>query len=97
MGAFNWVAEVAGWCRIVASPLIIGSALGGLAYLAMKDIYGIMVGCALGLSGLILVVFWANKVWREHGTMNFISSIKATPDIKTLEELRENEEKTRRH
>jgi hypothetical protein len=96
MSSSNRFMEVVGWCRIVASPLIIGSALGGLAFLALKDIYGIMLGCAIALFGLILGVFWANKVWREHGTMKFMSRIKTTPDIKSLEELRENEEKKRR-
>jgi hypothetical protein len=93
MKFFELAMEILGWCKIVLSPLIVGAALGGLAYLALRNIYGIMAGAALVLLGLLLGIKWANSVWREHGTMNFLSRIRATPDIPPLPKAEKTEKR----
>ena len=73
--------EGIGWLKIVASPLIIGSIIGGLIFLKWRTDIGLIAGCFCALVGLIIGIFWATSIWRKYGTMNFLSRVNATPEL----------------
>lgn len=76
--------EVIGWFKIVASPLIVSCAIGGLIYLNWKNTIALIVCSFVILIGLVIGIVWATKIWRKHGTMNFLSKLNATPDLDNL-------------
>ncbi|TDH17810.1 hypothetical protein EXU57_24795 [Segetibacter sp. 3557_3] len=83
---FDYAIEVVGWLQIVASPLISGIIVGGLAYLLIGNTGGIVVGTIIAIVALVLGVLYANRVWKKKGTMNFMSSVNASPELDYLEQ-----------
>jgi hypothetical protein len=79
---FEYIVEVIGWLRIVASPLLIGIIAGAAIYYKNPNTTRrlIIAMCTVAL-GLLIGINWANSTWRKTGTMRFLSRIMETPDL----------------
>lgn len=85
------IIEAYGWLSIMASPLLIGIAVGVIVYAYNQNLTGIIIGASISLLGLIIGVIWATKVWRsKQGTIQFLSRIMATPELEKNDEQSNN-------
>ncbi len=84
MRLIAFLIEVFGWFKIVASPLIVSCIIGGLIYLKWKNTIALIVCSFVILIGLVIGIVWATKIWRKHGTTNFLSKLNASPDSDNL-------------
>ncbi|GGP01682.1 hypothetical protein GCM10010992_03040 [Cloacibacterium rupense] len=75
---FEKLIDAIYWIEIVASPTIIGLAIGYACkyYLESSFLFGFFT-----ISGIILGIKFANKIAKTKGTTEFISRISASPDI----------------
>lgn len=83
---FDYAIEVVGWLQIVASPLIGGIFIGGIAYLLIGNTTGLVVGIVIAIVALVLGVLYANRVWKKKGTINFISRVNESTELDYLEQ-----------
>jgi hypothetical protein len=81
MKPFHLFTEILGWLQIAASPLLAGLLIGFVVVLAMPGNTGLVIAGVLALAGLITGIIWAGRVWRNRGTVNFMSRIMATPEL----------------
>ncbi len=92
LAGFDLIAEVWGWLQIVASPLIVGVIVGAIIYLSNPTSARLALAIIVGLAGLIIGILFANKVWKKHGTLYFISRVMATPELEHSEDEKKDEE-----
>ena len=83
---FELLTEVIGWIQIVFSPLLLFGVIGFLVYVSNPSLTRFIVGIGITLFGLILGIVYASKVWKKHGTINFISRVSASPELDNLED-----------
>ena len=81
---FEIITEVFGWLRIMASPLLIGLAIGAFIYFPDPTLTKLIVGIIVSTLGLTVGIIWANKKWKGKGTIQFLSKILATPELDDL-------------
>jgi len=79
MKIFDFIIELIGWIRIVASPLFAGLAIGAIVYLNKKDNVGLAIGIIIAVIGLVIGLVFATRVWKKQGTNHFLSRIMSTP------------------
>ena len=77
---FNLFLEVFGFIRIVASPLLIGLAIGFGVYVSKPDIEGVIIAISIASIGLIIGIIWATKIWRKKNTLDYITTA-TSPDF----------------
>ena len=80
------LAEIISFLQIVASPLLIGSGLGFLIFLVKHDHTGLILFIALAFIGLCIGIFWAIRVSKKGGTVNFMSRQSDSPELDMEEE-----------
>ena len=85
MRILRLIPEIIGWLQIAASPLVAGLILGSIIYLAKTDTFGLIIGIIIALTGLVVGVVWATKVWRREGTVNFVSRLLGTPELNKIQ------------
>lgn len=78
---FEFITEVIGWLQIVASPLLIGLAVGAIIYFTDPTTTRLVIGIAIAAVGLIIGIIWATRQWKGKGTIWFMSRIMATPEL----------------
>ncbi len=83
---FEKATEIVGWIQIILSPLLLGSLISFIIYINLKEPYGLIIGISLSVISLIGGILLANKKWKGKGTINFLSSISATPDLDNLDD-----------
>jgi hypothetical protein len=71
MNFFNFLLEVFGWIRIVASPFLIGALIGFGVYISKPDTTGLIIAIVIASIGLIIGIIWATKVWRKGSTLDY--------------------------
>jgi disulfide bond formation protein DsbB len=71
---FEIIVDVFSWLKIVASPLLIGSIIGFCIYLNEPNNLGLIIAIIFVLIGALIGIFWASRVWKKHGTTNYLSS-----------------------
>lgn len=81
MRILRLIPEIIGWLQIAASPLVAGLIIATIIYLAKTDTIGLIIGIIVALTGLVVGVVWATKVWRREGTVNFMSGLLGTPEL----------------
>ncbi len=86
MSLFDFLLEVYGFLRIIASPLLIASAIGLGIYIYDPNLVRLVIAIVLASIGLIIGIIWATKIWRRQGTMNYISTVMSSPDFDKLKE-----------
>lgn len=72
-----------GFIRIMFSPVLILTLLGGILYFTwLRDTFaGKLTWVLLILLGFILGVLWAMRVATRNGTQSYLSKISASEDI----------------
>lgn len=78
---FEVVTEIIGWLQIVASPFLIGIILGSIIYFPKPSTPRLLLAIVPISLGLVFGVIWANKKWKEKGTIFYLSQISATPEL----------------
>lgn len=73
---FETIIDAISWLKIVASPTILGIGFACQYYLKSNFLFGFFV-----IAGIVLGIYWANKVSKKYGATNFISKVDASPDI----------------
>jgi hypothetical protein len=56
--------EILVWCRIVLSPMLIGLIIGGIVYLKMNNVYGLILGGTILIASLLIGIRMANSFKR---------------------------------
>ena len=79
--AFEYIMEIVGWLRIVASPLLIGLCIGAIIYFPNPTFTTLIIAIIISVLGLLVGIIWATKIWKTKGTMWFVSQVSATPDF----------------
>ena len=87
---FNFLLELFGWLKIVASPLLISLIIGGIIYFPNPTQLNLIIAIALIILGLLIGILWANKIWKTKGTIWFLSQISATPELDNLGDKKED-------
>lgn len=91
------IFEAIGWLRIVASPLLIGLAIGSFIYFPEPNSVRLAMGIGVAVVGLLVGVLWANKIWKSgHGTMSFLARITATPELDKKKGTKDKERSTQK-
>lgn len=83
---FEFITELIGWLQIVASPLLIGLAIGALIYFPNPSSTRLLLGIIVASIGLVVGIIWATKKWKGKGTIFFLSRVMATPELDNPEE-----------
>lgn len=81
MKILELLLEILGWLRIVLSPTLISTVIGGVLYLYFKNTAGVYLGVGVAILGLIIGVVWASRTWKKEGTVNFLSKVNASPEL----------------
>jgi hypothetical protein len=84
---FELLTEFFGWVEIVISVSLLSGMLGFLVYLLKQNTLTLVLGIAITASGFIFGIFYATKVWKTRGTVNFISRVPASPELDNLDPL----------
>lgn len=78
---FEFILELIGWLQIVVSPLLIGLVIGAIIYFTEPNTTRLSIGIVVALVGLIIGIIWATKQFKGKGTISYMSSIMATPEL----------------
>jgi disulfide bond formation protein DsbB len=79
------ILRIFAWLQIAFSPFIVGTIIGGLVYLYQPNGSTMLIGIALATVGLIVGIIWANKVWKNKGTVEQMVELLSTPELETKE------------
>lgn len=86
---FEQIAELSGWLRIAASPLLIGLLIGAVVYFPDRTTTTLVIGICIAILGLLVGMLLATKIFKsKKGTIWFLSRTRATPDPDNKEEAR---------
>ena len=86
---FEFMIEVFGWLQIVASPFLIALVIAAIIYLSDPNTIRLIISMAILLTGLIVGIVIATRIWKKEGTNDFMSGIMATPELDNLDEEKE--------
>jgi formate hydrogenlyase subunit 3/multisubunit Na+/H+ antiporter MnhD subunit len=89
MKIFEWLTSFIAWLQIVAFPLLIGVAAGFLIYINYPSTAGILTGISIVVLGLVARIILATRIWKKRGSVDFVSSIAATPELDNLDQEKE--------
>ena len=78
---FEFITEVIGWLQIATSPFLIGVGVGALVYFSNPSSTRLILGILIALTGLIVGIVWATKIWKKKGTIWFMSRVIAFPEL----------------
>ncbi len=77
----EFLVELLGAFRIIASPLLVSLGIGALIYVPEPSPSRLVIATAVVLLGLTVGIIWAIRVWRKSGTISFLARIIATPEL----------------
>jgi hypothetical protein len=77
---FNLVLEAFGFIRIVASPFLIGLAIGFAVYVSNPDNARLFIAISIASIGLIIGIVWATKISRKKSTLDYTTTA-TSPDF----------------
>ena len=78
---FEIITEIFGFIAIVLSPTLLGLGIGFISYNYIGNTLGIVFGIFIGLLGFAYGLFFAVKKWKNGGTVHFLPTIYATPEL----------------
>ncbi|NNV56089.1 hypothetical protein [Limnovirga soli] len=81
----EWITSFLAWTQIVASPFIIGAIVGFIVYIKYPTTKGLVIGIFISALGLIIGVVIASRIAKKHSTVDFISSVTASPELDNLD------------
>lgn len=68
-----FLIDCLGWLRIAASPILISIALAVALYINLPNNWNLALALVTIQLGIIVGIMWASRVWKKHGTMNFLA------------------------
>ncbi|MBK9636400.1 MAG: hypothetical protein IPO63_00720 [Bacteroidetes bacterium] len=71
---FEFFTELIGWLQIVASPLLIGLAIGAIIYFPNPSTIRLLLGIIVASIGLVIGVVWATKNGKERAPFFSLSN-----------------------
>jgi len=71
----EYLSEVIGWIQIAVSPFLIGLGVGVIIYLSAPTSTNLVIGIVIATIGLSTGIIWATKIWKQQGTIRFLSRI----------------------
>ncbi|HEX8327747.1 MAG TPA: hypothetical protein VF629_09415 [Hymenobacter sp.] len=77
--------SVLAWLQIFVSPAIIAAIAGTLIWLGLGGFWGAVLASAVGLTGCIIGIAFAEKARRDKGTVEFMSRTIAHPELREKE------------
>jgi phage shock protein PspC (stress-responsive transcriptional regulator) len=84
------ITEIISWIQIAISPTLAGIAIGLAVYFTNPTTIRLIIGCCIGLAGLVIGITYANHIFKTRGTMNFVSRISSSPELDHLDEEDKN-------
>lgn len=76
------ILKMFAWLSIAFSPFLLGGILSVITYLVLgKGIFAIIIAILIGLLFLFLGIYFANKVSKKKGSIEFITQIRTTPEL----------------
>ena len=76
-----FLVEFLGWLLIVASPFIPAALIAFVVYQNHHSTKGIVLSLSIATLGLLLGIFWATRIWKKKGTINYLSRVISSPDF----------------
>ena len=86
MKIFEWLTSFIAWVQIVASPLFFGLITGLIIYGFYPTTTGMILGIVVSVLGLVVGIFFATRIWKKRGTVDFISRVSASPELDNFED-----------
>ena len=90
MKSIDLLVKIIGWLQIVASPLIASALIAVIVYANKPDRIGLMIAILISVSGLIGGIVFATKTWKKKGTVEFISRVRATPELDEIDQTKKS-------
>ena len=86
----DYVLRIFAWISIAISPFLIGIILSLITYFVLdKSIFAITFALIIGILFLFISIYFANKMSKKKGSIEFISNIRATPELDHLKNQNE--------
>lgn len=73
------LTEIIGWIKIFLSLVFSFGLVGGLLYLFIDGLVGLILGAIILVAGIVMGIIIATRKWKNEGTMNFLSSANIDP------------------
>ena len=86
MRIIKWFLPSLAWIQIFVSPAIIGTSLGVIVWLIMRNAWGLSLAIIIALFGCSVGIALAEKARRSQGTIEFMSRNSAHPELRQDEE-----------
>jgi len=80
----EFLIEVWGWVKIMASPFLAAVFVGSFIYFPSPNTTKLVIASSLVFAGLIGGVILANRAWKRNGTMDYLSEIMELHDFDNL-------------
>jgi hypothetical protein len=78
--SLNFFLEALGFIQIVASPFLIGLAIGFGVYVSKSDNVGLVISISIASIGLVIGIAWAIKTRKKKDTTDYITTA-SSPDF----------------
>ncbi len=73
MKLIAFLIDCFGWLRIAASPILISIVLAVVLYINLPNYWNLALALVTIQLGIIIGIMWASRVWKKHGTINFLA------------------------
>ena len=68
--------EILGWLQIAMGPTIVCGLIAFIIYANKPGVTSKTISIILITLGFTLGAFWATRIWKKHGTIAWLSSIR---------------------
>lgn len=75
------LVEFIGWLQLFVFPIIFSCVLGGILYYYNPFGFGLVLGILSVILGVIVGVWYANRVHRKEGAVNHLSTLLRMPEL----------------
>jgi hypothetical protein len=68
--------EILGWLQIVFGPTLTIGIVAFIIYVYLPGKFWEIMAILILLTGFVFGVIWATRIWKKHGTIEWLSSIR---------------------
>ena len=68
--------EILGWLQIALGPTIIAAMIAFIIYISWSSKMSNVIAILILFAGFIFGAIWATRIWKKHGTIEWLSSIR---------------------
>lgn len=80
------IVEFIGWLQLFVFPIVFSCVLGGILYYYNPFGFGLILSILSVILGLIVGIWYANRVHRKEGAVNHLSTLLRMPELESKEE-----------